>query len=130
VDGGIGQLPKEIGTDLTLTLLEEDCDMLAQLKKIQVEEFASEIESQMEVVAKVRLQRQKLESLLEDNIMKRCQELLDEGVSAEGDAHRRSRGGATTQKKRREDLKQCQHELDDATCISDDLEARLVIPRK
>jgi hypothetical protein len=38
--------------DLTLTLLEEDHGMLAQLKKIQVEEFASEIESQMEVVDK------------------------------------------------------------------------------
>jgi hypothetical protein len=66
VDGGIGQLTKEIGTDLISTLLEEDHGMLAQLKKIQVEEFASEIESQMEVVAKVSLERQKLQSLLDD----------------------------------------------------------------
>jgi hypothetical protein len=54
--------------------------MLAQIKKIQVEEFASKIESQMEVVAKVSLERQKLQSLLGDNILKRCQELFDEGV--------------------------------------------------
>jgi hypothetical protein len=130
VYGGIGQLTKEIGTDLTLTLWEEDHGMLAQLNKIQVEEFASKIESQMEEVAKVSLERQKPQSLLkEDNILKRRQELLDEGVSAEGDARRRGQGGATTQNQTREDLEQCQHEVDDATCISDDLEARLV-PRK
>jgi chromosome segregation ATPase len=33
VDGGIGQLTKEIGTDLISTLLEEDHGMLAQLSK-------------------------------------------------------------------------------------------------
>jgi hypothetical protein len=124
VDGGIGQLTKEIGMDLTSTLLEEDHGMLAQLNKIQVEEFASKIESQMQVVAKLSLKCQKLQSLLkEDNIMKRCQELLGEGVSAEGDACRHSRGSATTHKKRREDLEERQHELDDATRISYDLEA-------
>jgi hypothetical protein len=71
--------------------------MLVQLKKIQVE-FPSKIESQMEVVAKVRsLECHKLQSLLEDNIMKHCQELLDDdGVSAEDDARRRGQGGATT----------------------------------
>jgi hypothetical protein len=53
--------------------------MLAQLKKIQVE-LASEIESQTEVVAKVSLKCQKLQSLLEDNLMMRHQELVDEGV--------------------------------------------------
>jgi hypothetical protein len=73
----------------------------------------------MEVVAKVSLERQKLQSLLEDNITKRRQELFDEGVSAEGDARRHSEGGATTQKQRREDLEQRQHELNDATGISD-----------
>jgi hypothetical protein len=38
------------------------------------------------------------------NIMKRRQELLDEEVSVEGNACRRSWGGATTQKQGREDL--------------------------
>jgi hypothetical protein len=64
---------------LISTLLEEDHGMLAQLNKIQVEEFTSKIDSQMEVVAKVSLEPQKLQSLLkEDNITKRRQELLDE----------------------------------------------------
>jgi hypothetical protein len=92
-------------------------------------ELASEIESQMEVVAKASLKHQKLQSLLEDNLMMRHQELLDEGVSVEGDARHRGQGSATTQKQRREDLEQRQHKLDDATRISEDLEARLV-PRK
>jgi vacuolar-type H+-ATPase subunit E/Vma4 len=82
---------KEIGTDLISTLLEEDHGMLAQLKKIQVEEFASKVESKMEVVAKVSPEHQKLQSLLKDNIMKRRQELLNEGVPAEGDARRHGR---------------------------------------
>jgi hypothetical protein len=60
--------------------------MLVKLKKIQVE-LASEIESQTEVVAKVSLEHQMLQSLLEDNLMKRRQELLDEGVLVKGDAH-------------------------------------------
>jgi hypothetical protein len=92
-------------------------------------ELASKIESQTEVDAKVSLEHQKLQSFLEDNLMMWHQELLDEGVSAEGDARRRGRGSATTQKQRREVLEQHQHELDDATRISEDLEARL-IPRK
>jgi hypothetical protein len=53
--------------------------MLVQLRKIQVE-LASEIESQTEVVAKVSLECQKLQSLLDDNLMKRCQELLSFNV--------------------------------------------------
>jgi hypothetical protein len=79
VESGIGQLTEEIGTDLTSTLSEEDRRMLAQLKKIQVE-LASEIDCQTEVVAKVSLKRQKLQSLLKDNLMMRRQELVDEGV--------------------------------------------------
>jgi structural maintenance of chromosome 3 (chondroitin sulfate proteoglycan 6) len=129
VEADISRLTEEIGTDLTSTLSEEDRGMLTQLKKIQVE-LASEMESQTEVVAKVSLERQKLQSLLEDNLMKRRQELLDEGVSAEGDARRRSRGGANAQEQRWEDLEQRQRELDDATRISDDLEARLAEARK
>jgi hypothetical protein len=81
-------------------------------------ELASKIESQTEVVAKVSLERQKLQSLLKDNLMMRHQDLLNEGVSVEGDACHHGQGSATTQKQRREDLKQRQHKLDDATCIS------------
>jgi hypothetical protein len=110
LEGGIGQLTKEISTNLTLMLSEEDHHMLAQLKMIQVE-LASEIQSQTKVVAKVSLECQKLQSFLKDNLMMRHQELLDEGVSVEGDACRRGQGGATTQKQRREDLEQRQHEL-------------------
>jgi hypothetical protein len=84
--------------------------MLVQLKKIQVE-LASKIESQTKVVAKVSLKCQKLQSLLDDNLMKWRQELLDEGVLAEGDACQHGKSGAATQEQRREDLKQHQHKL-------------------
>jgi hypothetical protein len=71
VDGRIGhQLTKEIaGMDLISTLLEEDLGMLAQLKKIQVEEFASKIESHMEVVAKKSLSNVKSSKVCSKTIL-------------------------------------------------------------
>jgi hypothetical protein len=69
--------------------LEEDRSMLVQLKKIQVE-LASKIESQTEVVVIVSLERQKLQSLLDDNLMKRRQELLSLNVYSVSNYQKRS----------------------------------------
>ena len=131
VEGEIGRLTEEIGTDLTSTLSEEDRGMLAQLKKIQVE-LSSELENQNEVVAAVSVERQKLQSLLEDNLLKRRQELMEEGIAAEGEtaSRRLSRGGVNVQEQRKEDLVQLQQELEDAIRISDDIESRLSEARK
>jgi len=63
--------------------------MLVQLKKIQVE-LASEIESQTEVAVIVSLERQTLQSLLDDNLMKRRQELLSFNVYSVSNYQKRS----------------------------------------
>ena len=130
VDSEIGRLTEEMGTELTSTLSEEDRELLTNLKKIQAE-LAIEIETQNELVAKLSVERQKLQSLLEDNLLKRRQELLDEGVSAEGgDESRRRSRGANAQEERKEHLEQLQRELDDASRISDDIESRLAEAKK
>jgi structural maintenance of chromosome 3 (chondroitin sulfate proteoglycan 6) len=103
--------------------------MLANLKKIQTE-LTTEVENQNEVVAKLSVDRQKLQSLLEDNLLKRRTELLNEGATGEGDDSRRRSRGADAQQQRKEDLEQLKHELDDATRISDDIEARLAEAKK
>jgi structural maintenance of chromosome 3 (chondroitin sulfate proteoglycan 6) len=129
VESEIGRLTEEMGTDLTSTLSDEDREMLANLKKIQTE-LTTEVENQNEVVAKLSVDRQKLQSLLEDNLLKRRTELLNEGATGEGDDSRRRSRGADAQQQRKEDLEQLKHELDDATRISDDIEARLAEAKK
>ncbi len=129
VESEIGRLTEEMGTDLTSTLSDEDREMLANLKKIQTE-LTTEVENQNELVAKLSVDRQKLQSLLEDNLLKRRTELLNEGATGEGDDSRRRSRGADAQQQRKEDLEQLKHELDDATRISDDIEARLAEAKK
>jgi structural maintenance of chromosome 3 (chondroitin sulfate proteoglycan 6) len=124
--GEIERLQEEMGTELTATLSEEDRETLNRLKKSQVE-LAARIESQNELVEKVSVERQKLQSLLEDNLLKRRQELTDQSDSS---SRRRSRGGAPPQQQQREDLEQRQRELDDANRIADDIENRLSEARK
>jgi hypothetical protein len=75
LEGQINPFTEEIGANLTSTFGRGPQHAVVQLRKIQLE-LASEIESQTEVVAKVSLERQKLQSLLDDNPMKWCQELL------------------------------------------------------
>lgn len=130
MESEIGRLTEEMGTDLTATLSDEDREMLVNLKKVQAE-LSTEVENQNETVAKLSVDRQKLQSLLEDNLLKRRQELLDAGASAGGDedSRRRSRG-ANAQEQRKEELEQLQHELDDATRVSDDIESRLAEVKK
>lgn len=122
----ICRLQDEIGTELTETLSAEDREMLHQLKKVHTE-LAAEIEAQTEVVEKVSVERQKLQSLLEDNLLKRRRELMEETDAA---SRRRSRGGTTAQQQRREDLEQRQRELDDATRTADTIEQKLAEARK
>ena len=75
VEGWIDQLTEEIGTNLTLTFGRGPQHAGAAQKDSSGACF-----SQTEVVAKVSLKRQKLQSLLDDNLMKWCQELLSFNV--------------------------------------------------
>jgi structural maintenance of chromosome 3 (chondroitin sulfate proteoglycan 6) len=72
--GDIGRLQEEIGTELTTTLSDDDRTQLTELKDT-MKELQSKITVQSEQVEELRVDRQKLESLLEDNLLKRRQEL-------------------------------------------------------
>lgn len=72
--GDIGRLQEEIGTELTTILSDDDRTQLAELK-LTMKDLLSKITRQSEQVEELRVERQKLESLLDDNLLKRRQEL-------------------------------------------------------
>ena len=129
----IGRLRDEMGTELTSALSEEERDMLKRSKTVQVE-LTAEIESQNETVSQLTVERQRLQSMLTDNLLKRRQELLEDHTNEVEDMDRRgSRGkhsSVAVQEQRREDLEQRQRELDDAIRVADEIGARLEDVRK
>lgn len=133
----IGRLKDELGTELTQTLSEKDQKLMDELKKVQTD-LVTEIEAQNEKVSRVGVERQKLRSLLDDNLLKRRQELT-EGISVldEGEggkltsvsAGRRSSimrlSSKAVQAQRKEDLQDRRRQLDDAIRIRADVEGRI-----
>lgn len=128
LQGDIGRLEEEMGTDLVASLTDEDRELLKQLKQKQTDMVAT-IESQNEKVAQAGVERQNLQSLLDDNLRRRRRELVEGIAGAEEDDGRRlSRGrmsSAALQAQRKEDLEERQRQLDDASRIKDDVETRL-----
>jgi structural maintenance of chromosome 3 (chondroitin sulfate proteoglycan 6) len=128
LEGDIGRLQEEMGTELTASLSDEDRELLKELKQTQAD-LVAEIESQSEKVAQMGVERQKLTSLLDDNLRRRRLELM-EGIAGneEGESRRLSRGrmsSAAAQSQLKEDLEERQRQLDNATQTKDDIEARV-----
>ena len=125
------RLEEEKRTDLTSTLSADERSLLVRLKAVQVE-LASDIDSQNEIVGKLSVERQHLDSLLNDNLIKRRQELLQEGID-DATNRRDSRMGTTSvavQAQRLEDLELRQRDFEDSIRATDDIEARLAEYRK
>ena len=124
-------LQDEMGTELSETLTEDEKNLLKQLKSV-LSELDSDIETQAQVLEKVSVERQRLLSLLEDNLMKRKQELEEEGATSS--SRRRSKGGELAskiaQKERKEDLEQLSRELDEAIRNDEEVEERLTEAKK
>lgn len=133
VSDHIQRLKDEMATDLTLTLSEEERKMLNALKSAQVD-LASRIERQNETVSQLTVERQHLQSLLTDNLLRRRQELLEDKSNVDEEIDRRgSRGkhsSAALLEQRREDLELRQKELGDATRVADEIESRIAAVRK
>jgi structural maintenance of chromosome 3 (chondroitin sulfate proteoglycan 6) len=129
LNGDMDRLKAEMGTPLTQTLSDEDRKLLATLKETQTR-LVAEIESQSDKVAQVGLDRQKLQSLLDDNLLKRQRELREGGV----DGRRRQSHGrlssAAVQAEQQEELAECQRRLDDALRVKDEIEGRLEESRR
>lgn len=128
VNSHIGRLQEEMGTELTAALTEEEREMLSRFKTVQ-NELTSKIEAQNETVSRLTVERQRLESLLSDNLHKRRKELLEDNTSGDDSSSRRSSRGKSSSEaaldQRREELEMRQRELEDAVRIADEIESRL-----
>ncbi len=124
-------LKEEMGTELSDTISDDEKNLLQQLKAV-LNELDTEIESQVQVLENVSVERQRLMSLLEDNLMKRKQELEEEGTTSS--SRRRSGGDQSAsmiaQKERQVDLEQLNRELDEAVRNAVDVEDRLADAKK
>ena len=90
-------------------------------------ELTSKIEA--EPVSRLTVERQRLESLLSDNLHKRRKELLEDNTSGDDSSSRRSSRGKSSSEaaldQRREELEMRQRELEDAVRNADKIESRL-----
>jgi structural maintenance of chromosome 3 (chondroitin sulfate proteoglycan 6) len=127
-EGDIGRLQDEIGTELTSTLSDDDRTMLTSLKQEHSDLMAA-IGKQAEVVDELNAERQKLSSLLEDNLLKRRQELThvkDTGTTDDDDQP--ARGDRTTssmldQEKR--EMEEREQQFQEASGAADEVESRV-----
>jgi structural maintenance of chromosome 3 (chondroitin sulfate proteoglycan 6) len=128
VTAQMGRLRDELGTELTQALSNEERSSLERFQKIQ-KELSVDIEQQNEIVSTLTVERQRLESLLNDNLLKRRQELLDApafGEEETGVSNRRSSRGTA---QRRDDLEQRQRDLGEAARVVEEMETRLDVLR-
>lgn len=128
----VERLTEEMGTELSANLTEEERTMLSELKA-SVGELDANIETQSQTLEEVSVERQRLQSLLNDNLRKRKAELEQENAG-QAASRRKSRGDAEStaaaQEKRKADLEQRQRELDEATMAANEMETKLEEERK
>ena len=119
----IERLEEEVGTELTSTLSEEEQTLLEELKATQTR-LDGEIEEHTSVVEEATIKRQRLTSLLEDNLIVRRKELSD---SSSRSVRPGSSGGtnSATQAQMKEELEQNRRELEEATQTAEDVEKQL-----
>jgi len=127
----VNTLTAEMGTELTDTLTKDERNMLQNLKTVQAD-LERDMESHTQTLEEVGVKRQRLESLLEDNLLKRKRE-LEEGVVDDSKTNRRrSRGGEEkpasklAQAQRIEDMAEVKEQLDEAIRTSDEVEQKLM----
>ena len=121
------RLREEVGTDLVETLSEGDRHLLEQLKQSQVE-LEADIQNQSDAVAKLGLERQKLQSILHDNLYKRRRELTAKRNGGGSDditttmTGRPSFSASIAQKQ--EEVEELERELDEAKVHKEQLQAQ------
>ena len=125
LDGQASRLREEMGSELSASLTDEERETLNHLKSQQAE-LEGDLEKAQSTLEEISVEHQRLQSMLENNLRKRRQELIDESA---GESGRRSRGGkkstAASQAQRKEDLQQRQRELSDAARAAEEVEERL-----
>jgi chromosome segregation ATPase len=118
----IGRLQDEIGTELTSSLSDEDRNALTELKEA-TKELQAKITRQTETVDELRVERGRVASILEDNLLKRRQELTQ--------AYKEDESGlvATTtnmlQEQKQRELEDRRQQLLQATKDMDEIDSKL-----
>jgi structural maintenance of chromosome 3 (chondroitin sulfate proteoglycan 6) len=120
--GDIGRLQEEIGTELTNSLSDDDRALLQQLKQ-ESKELQKRISRQTETVDELRAERQRLESLLEENLLKRRQELTQ--VRDEEDGGLVATTGNQMQQQKKQELEDRRQQLSQATKDAEEIDAKL-----
>lgn len=127
ISNQIKALEDEVGTELSENLSTDEKNLLLQLKSVHVE-LEKEIEIQTQVLEEVSVERQRLQSLLEDNLLKRKNELEEDGVEAidrRRSSEKRQVGSRLAQVQRQEDLEQVRREHAEAIQNAESVEERL-----
>ena len=120
----VERLEEEVGTELTTTLTDDEQTLLDDLKASQTR-LDSEIEEHTNVLEEATIKKQKLSSLLEDNLIVRRNELTE---SSSRNSRRSSTGGGNagvSQAQMKEELEQKRRDLEEATQTAEDVEKQL-----
>jgi structural maintenance of chromosome 3 (chondroitin sulfate proteoglycan 6) len=123
----VKSLEDEVGTELCEFLSTDEKNLLLQLKSVHLE-LEKDIEIQTQVLEEVSVARQRLQSLLEDNLLKRKKELEEEGSEAidrRRSSEKRQVGSRLAQMQRQEDFEQVKRELAEAIQNAESVEERL-----
>ena len=132
LESQVERLIEEMGTELSANLSDVERKTLVVLKANQAR-LDEKIEEQSQALEEVSIERQRLESLLEDNLRKRKTELEQENTG-EIQSRRRRRGitdnTADVQARRKNDLEQRRRELDEASMVAEDQDTKLDGERK
>lgn len=131
-DVDIERLDDEMSTELKHSLADDERSRLAELKEI-IERFGEKIETLQQKVDSLRHEKQKLEGLLENNLLKRKAEILESSdLFNESDRRQSFRRLSTSQlqDQQESDLKERQLERDSAARHKDEVMRQLDEARK
>ncbi len=132
LEADMKRIEDEMGTELTKSLSESERERLNDLKQLQTD-LLNEIEDQNERVLHASTERQKLESLLHDNLMQRHKEISESSGFDDNDgpdflSPRKSRVFSSTDIQEHR-LAESRRQLEVQTKILEDLEARITEAR-
>ena len=121
-------LDEEMGTDLRETLTMNEKKLLQELKEVQ-NQLKMEVERQTQSFEEVSIKRQRLKSLLDDNLLKRKRELEEEGLETlntrRWSNEDRQSAFRMVQDQRNEQLELVRRELDEATQHAQSIDEKL-----
>lgn len=123
----IQTLEEEVGTELTSKLSDDEQALLDELKATQTQ-LDGDIDKCHFVLEEVTIKRQKLKSLLEDNLIVRRTELTDN--SSRSSIRRGGDVASLSPAKLKDELEHKRRELEEATQTADEVERQLIEVKK